>query len=84
MGPSHSLSSIDSVDTILGVGRLLLKLWAAAGDGTLPLDWPGPQTKLVSQILLLRNLDFRRSYPRLFPMVLDLSDGVIWVVIFYR
>ena len=37
MGPSHSLSSIDSGDVILGPGRLLLKLWEAAGDGTLPL-----------------------------------------------
>ena len=71
MGPSHSLSSIDSGDVILGPGRLLLKLWEAAGDGTLPLAWPGPQTKLVSQILLLRNLDFRCVCPRLFLMVLD-------------
>lgn len=71
MGPSHSLSSIDSGDAILGPGRLLLRLWEAAGYGTLPLAWPGPQTKLVSQILLLRNLDFRHSCPRLFLMVLD-------------
>lgn len=44
--------------------------------------WPGPQTKLVSQSLLLRNLDFRCSYPRLFLMVLDRGDR--WIVIFYR
>ena len=68
MGPSHSLSSIDSGDAILGPGRLLLRLWEAAGDGK-PCPWP--QTKLVSQILFLRNLDFRHSCPRLFLMVLD-------------
>ena len=68
MGPSHSLSSIDSGDAILGPGRLLLRLWEAAGDGE-PCPWP--QTKLVSQILFLRNLDFRHSCPRLFLMVLD-------------
>lgn len=36
-------SSLDSVDVILGAGGLLLGLWEAAGDRTLPLatvEWP--------------------------------------------
>lgn len=82
MGPSHSLSSIDSGDTILGAGRLLLKLWEAAADRTLPLAtvaWPdwGPRLSWLVRFSCSGNLDFRCSYPRLFLMVLD------WVMEWY-